>query len=312
MECKNLTRREDEFDEVDLDQLKKDQGYTKIDVTDQVSQYLKEIRKYPLLGPDEEIKYVKLIEQGDQKARIIFIESNLPLVVSIAKRYIGYGLPFMDLIQEGNFGLMKAVEKFKLSKGRKFSTYAIWWIKVYIIRNVVMKSRTIKIPVRAFENIYRIKWIKNRYYKTFGIEATDEEVAEMLGMSLDRVRKYSAFDKNVFNMLSLDKSVTDDQDQEVNFTYKDMLVDNSTTIAMEEVLANACKSRFWCIVSEVLTPKELEVIKQRVGENGEEPKTLESIGYDFGVTRKRIWQIENEALKKLRQPLIKAKLRSFK
>ncbi len=307
----------DEFSEEELvleeeSMTSKVSDFTKIKIDDPVFQYLQEIGRYPLLSPEEEIKYVKLIEQGDQAAKEFFINCNLRLVVSIAKRYIRAGMLQLDLIQEGNLGLIKAVEKFDLSKGNKFSTYATWWIRQAIITELTEQSRTIKISGHTNEKIYKIRNIKSKYYNDFGIEATAEEVAKILGTSVEYAEEYLAYDRDLMCTVSLDKPVTNISDEgSENSTFGDYILDDLSVEPAEVAINNIYNPMIWGVLINILTLKELMVLKLRFGYGGKPAKTLEDVGKYFGVTRERIRQIENKALKKLRRPSVLKQLETY-
>lgn len=257
---------------------------------DLVALYIKDISKYPVLSIEDEKKYTKLAKAGDENAKKILKEHNLKLVLSIAKRYTGRGLDFLDLIQEGSFGLMKAIDKFEPEKGFKFSTYATWWIRQAITRSIADYSKTIRIPVHMVENLNKIKRCVNSFKETYGREPSTEEISKWTGFSPEKIENCR---KHELETVSLDKQVIAGEDS----TIGDFIMDSNVNV--EE---DACNKTLHSEVEKLLThltEKEKYVITQRYGLSGLPFKTLEEIGNEMGVTRERIRQIEFKALKKL-------------
>lgn len=276
---------------------------TTMTVEDPVKMYLKEIGKVPLLTREEEVELAKAIEQGDELAKRHLAEANLRLVVSIAKKHIGRGLSFLDLIQEGNLGLMKAVEKFDYTKGYKFSTYATWWIRQAITRAIADKGRTIRIPVHMIENINKLIRIQRQLVQDLGREPTPEEIAELMDMDIDKVKDIMQISQKP---ISLETPIGEEEDSQLGDFVEDEHMETpaeSTTFIMlkEELLG----------VLETLTPREQEVLILRFGIKDGKTRTLEEVGKVFGVTRERIRQIEAKALRKLRHPSRSKKLKDF-
>ncbi len=262
--------------------------------TDSIRQYLSIIGKSRLLTAEEEIDLAIRIKAGDLMARNKLVEANLRLVVSIAKRHIGRGLDFNDLIQEGNLGLMKAAEKFDHTKGFKFSTYATWWIKQAITRAIADYARTIRIPVHMVENINRVKRTSSELLHQLGREPSVEEIAQAMGQSPDKVREYI---RCAQDPISLETPVGEEEDSHLG----DFIPDGDS-LSPVEIALEAEKKRKINEVLETLTPREAEVIRLRFGLDDQRPQTLEEVGQVFNVTRERIRQIEAKALRKLRHP----------
>lgn len=261
---------------------------------DPVKLYLKEIGIYPLLTLDEEIELAKKIKNNDNDARKKLTESNLRLVVSIAKKYVGRGLSFLDLIQEGNLGLIKAVDKFDYDKGYKFSTYATWWIRQAITRAIADQSRTIRIPVHMSEVINKTyRWSRN-LLQELGREPTTAEIAEKMGVSEDKVREVLKISSDP---ISLDTPIGEEDDSHLGDFIKDETIVGPEEAASYTVLQDQIKS-----LLDTLTPREKRVIMLRFGLNDGKSRTLEEVGKEFDVTRERIRQIEAKALRKLRHP----------
>lgn len=261
---------------------------------DPVKQYLKEIGGYPLLSVAEEIELAKKIESGDTKAKHILAESNLRLVVSIAKRYVGRGLSFLDLIQEGNLGLIKAVDKFDYNKGYKFSTYATWWIRQAITRSIADQSRTIRIPVHMSEVINKTYRVSRNLLQELGREPTEQELAKAMNLSIDKVRdilKVSA------DPISLDTPIGEEDDSHLGDFIKD-----DTIIGPEDAASYAVLQDQILKLLDTLTEREQRVLILRFGLKDGRSRTLEEVGREFNVTRERIRQIEAKALRKLRHP----------
>ena len=275
-----------------------------VDLDDSVKMYLREIGTIKLLTPDEEIDLAKRVAEFDDQAKKALINANLRLVVSIAKKYTGQGLLFLDLIQEGNTGLIRAAEKFDYTKGFKFSTYATWWIKQGITRAIADQSRTIRVPVHMVETIYKVKKISRMLMQEFGRRPTDEEVSERAEIPLENIvaiRKYSQVP------LSLEMPVGDeDSSQLVDFIEdKNFEAPESTTmrnILREELMRSM----------EILTEREQMILKLRFGFDDGRPRTLEEVGRVYNVTRERIRQIEEKALRKMRHPSRRGRLESYR
>ena len=274
-----------------------------IGVDDPVRMYLKEIGKVPLLSPDEEIELAKKIELGDEEAKKKLAESNLRLVVSIAKRYAGRGMQLLDLIQEGNLGLIKAVEKFDYRKGYKFSTYATWWIRQAITRSIADQARTIRIPVHMIETINKLVRTSRQMLSEMGREPVPEELAARLSMPLEKVRKVMKIAKEP---VSLESPVGDEEDSSLG----DFIPDESALQPLDSAIHTNLKETCTRILSS-LTPREERVLRMRFGIGMNTDHTLEEVGQQFNVTRERIRQIEAKALRKLKHPSRSRKLRSF-
>ena len=253
---------------------------------DSVKMYLKDIGKVPLLSAEKEVELAKRMEEGDEEAKRTLSEANLRLVVSIAKRYVGRGMQFLDLIQEGNLGLMKAVEKFDYTKGFKFSTYATWWIRQAITRAIADQARTIRIPVHMVETINKQVRATRQLLQKLGREPTPEEIAEHLGCSEERVREM--------------------EDSHLG----DVIEDNTALSPSDVAESNMLKEQLVQVLN-TLTPREEKVLRLRYGLDDSHPRTLEEVGREFNVTRERIRQIEAKALRKLRHPNRLKKLKDF-
>lgn len=265
-----------------------------IGVDDPVRMYLKEIGKVPLLSPDEEIELAKKIELGDEEARKKLAESNLRLVVSIAKRYAGRGMQLLDLIQEGNLGLIKAVEKFDYRKGYKFSTYATWWIRQAITRAIADQARTIRIPVHMVETINRLVRTQRQLVQKLGREATPEELAKELDMPVERVREIMKISQDP---VSLETPIGEEEDSHLG----DFIQDNNVEVPADAATYTLLHEQLMDVLS-TLTEREQKVLRLRFGLDDGRPRTLEEVGRQFNVTRERIRQIEAKALRKLRHP----------
>ena len=274
-----------------------------IGLDDPIRMYLKEIGKVPLLSTEEEIELAKRIELGDEEAKRTLAESNLRLVVSIAKRYMGRGMQFLDLIQEGNLGLIKAVEKFEYKKGYKFSTYATWWIRQAITRAIADQARTIRIPVHMVETINRLIRTQRQLVQTLGREPSPEEVAASMEIPVERVREVM---KISMDPVSLETPIGEEEDSHLGDFIQDEQVmvpaDAATYTLLREQLTE---------VLETLTEREQKVLRLRFGLDDGRPRTLEEVGRDFNVTRERIRQIEAKALRKLRHPSRSRKLKDY-
>ena len=274
-----------------------------IGVDDPVRMYLKEIGKVPLLSPEEEIELAKRMELGDENARKRLAEANLRLVVSIAKRYVGRGMQFLDLIQEGNLGLIKAVEKYDYSKGFKFSTYATWWIRQAITRAIADQARTIRIPVHMVETINRLIRTSRQLLQELGREPTPEEIAEKMEMPVERVREIMKISQDP---VSLETPIGEEEDSHLGDFIQDdhvqVPVDAATYTLLHEQLME---------VLDTLTEREQKVLRLRFGLDDGRPRTLEEVGRQFNVTRERIRQIEAKALRKLRHPSRSKSLKDY-
>ena len=272
-------------------------------IDDPVRMYLKEIGKVDLLSPDEEIELAKRMLEGDEKAKKRLAEANLRLVVSIAKRYVGRGMLFLDLIQEGNLGLIKAVEKFDYTKGYKFSTYATWWIRQAITRAIADQARTIRIPVHMVETINKVKKVSSQLLHEYGHDPSAEEIAERLDMPVDKVREIMRVAQEP---VSLETPIGEEEDSHLG----DFIPDDDAPVPAEAASQTLLKEQL-ADVLKTLTPREEKVLRLRFGLEDGRPRTLEEVGKEFNVTRERIRQIEAKALRKLRHPSRSKKLRDF-
>ena len=275
----------------------------KVSMEDPVRMYLKEIGKIPLLKPEEEIELAKRMEQGDMAVKKRLSEANLRLTVSIAKRYAGRGMQFLDLIQEGNLGLIKAVDKFDYRKGYKFSTYATWWIRQSITRAIADQARTIRIPVHMVETINRVNRARRALLQEYGREPTPEEVAERMNMSVERILEISKISQEP---VSLETPIGEEEDSHLG----DFIQDEHIPVPAEEATHALLREQL-CEVMDTLSEREQRVLALRFGLEDGKPHTLEEVGRDFQVTRERIRQIEAKALRKLRHPTRSRKLRDF-
>ncbi len=274
-----------------------------IAVDDPVRMYLKEIGKVPLLTADEEIELAKRMEEGDEEAKRRLCEANLRLVVSIAKRYVGRGMLFLDLIQEGNLGLIKAVDKFDYTKGYKFSTYATWWIRQAITRSIADQARTIRIPVHMVETINKLIRVSRQLLQTYGREPTPEEIAEEMGISVDKVREIQ---KIAQEPVSLETPIGEEEDSHLG----DFIPDEDVPAPAEAAAFSMLKEQL-VEVLDTLTEREQKVLKLRFGLEDGRARTLEEVGKEFDVTRERIRQIEAKALRKLSHPSRSKKLKDY-
>ena len=274
-----------------------------IAVDDPVRMYLKEIGKVPLLSADEEILLAQKMEAGDEEAKKKLCEANLRLVVSIAKRYVGRGMLFLDLIQEGNLGLIKAVDKFDYRKGYKFSTYATWWIRQAITRSIADQARTIRIPVHMVETINKLIRVSRQLLQTYGREPTPEEIAKEMGISVDKVR---GIQKIAQEPVSLETPIGEEEDSHLG----DFIPDDDVPAPAEAAAFSMLKEQL-VEVLDTLTEREQKVLKLRFGLEDGRSRTLEEVGKEFDVTRERIRQIEAKALRKLRHPSRSKKLKDY-
>ena len=309
---------EDEDDDIPVDELLIEEGEMDVDVDvdnidlsipegisieDPVRMYLKEIGKVPLLSAEEEIELAKKMEMGDQDAKRRLAEANLRLVVSIAKRYVGRGLLFLDLIQEGNLGLIKAVEKFDHTKGFKFSTYATWWIRQAITRAIADQARTIRIPVHMVETINKLIRVSRQLLQDLGREPTPEEIAAELKMPEERVREILKISQEP---VSLETPIGEEEDSHLG----DFIQDDNVPVPAEAATFTLLREQLSEVLAD-LTEREQRVLRLRFGLDDGRARTLEEVGQEFGVTRERIRQIEAKALRKLRHPSRSRKLKDF-
>ena len=298
----------DELEE-DLDQLDSPEEMEKVlaqeglAIDDPVRMYLKEIGKVPLLDADRELLLAQRMSDGDEVAKQQLVEANLRLVVSIAKRYVGKGMFFLDLIQEGNLGLMKAVEKFDYTKGYKFSTYATWWIRQAVTRAIADQARTIRIPVHMVETIHKVSRVSRQLLQERGKEATAEEIAEVIGMNVEKVREIM---KIAQDPVSLETPIGEEEDSHLG----DFIPDDDSP-APADAASYALLREQLCEVLHTLTPREEHVLKLRFGLDDGRSRTLEEVGKEFNITRERIRQIEAKALRKLRHPSRSKRLRDY-
>ncbi|MCI1944093.1 RNA polymerase sigma factor RpoD [Clostridium luticellarii] len=272
-------------------------------IDDPVRMYLKEIGKVPLLLPEEEISLAKRIEAGDQIAKKKLAEANLRLVVSIAKRYVGRGMLFLDLIQEGNLGLIKAVEKFDYRKGYKFSTYATWWIRQAITRAIADQARTIRIPVHMVETINKLIRVSRQLLQELGRDPHPEEVAKIMELPVDKVREIM---KIAQEPVSLETPIGEEEDSHLG----DFIPDDEAPAPAEAAAFTMLKEQLINVL-DTLTPREEKVLRLRFGLDDGRARTLEEVGREFNVTRERIRQIEAKALRKLRHPSRSKKLKDY-
>ena len=290
-------------DEDKRDQELFEQALADIGLDDPVKMYLKDIGRVPLLTADEEVDLARRMQEDDAAAKKRLSEANLRLVVSIAKRYVGRGMLFLDLIQEGNLGLMKAVEKFDYQKGFKFSTYATWWIRQSITRAIADQARTIRIPVHMVETINKLTRVQRVLLQELGREPTPAEIAEKMGVTEDRVREIQ---KIAQDPVSLETPIGEEEDSHLG----DFIEDEKTTTPSDSVAFTMLKEQLLGVL-DTLTPREEKVLRLRYGIDDGKPRTLEEVGREFNVTRERIRQIEAKALRKLRHPSRSKKLKDF-
>ncbi|MCQ2519486.1 MAG: RNA polymerase sigma factor RpoD [Lachnospiraceae bacterium] len=292
----------DEEEEVDMENidLSVPEG---ISIEDPVRMYLKEIGKVPLLSADEEVELAKKMAEGDEEAKKKLAEANLRLVVSIAKRYVGRGMLFLDLIQEGNLGLIKAVEKFDYTKGYKFSTYATWWIRQAITRAIADQARTIRIPVHMVETINKLIRVSRQLLQELGREPTPEEIAEQMQMPVERVREILKISQEP---VSLETPIGEEEDSHLG----DFIQDDNVPVPADAAVFTLFKEQLNEVL-ETLTEREQKVLRLRFGLDDGRARTLEEVGKEFNVTRERIRQIEAKALRKLRHPSRSRKLKDY-
>jgi RNA polymerase primary sigma factor len=293
-----------EEDDVEVDMEKIDLSVPDgISIEDPVRMYLKEIGKVPLLSADEEIELAKRMSEGDEDAKKRLAEANLRLVVSIAKRYVGRGMLFLDLIQEGNLGLIKAVEKFDYRKGYKFSTYATWWIRQAITRAIADQARTIRIPVHMVETINKLIRVSRQLLQELGREPSPEEIAEEMNMPVDRVREILKISQEP---VSLETPIGEEEDSHLG----DFIKDDNVPVPAEAAAFTLLKEQLEEVLG-TLTEREQKVLTLRFGLDDGRARTLEEVGKEFNVTRERIRQIEAKALRKLRHPSRSRKLKDY-
>lgn len=290
---------ENEQEELELD-LSVPEG---IAIDDPVRMYLKEIGKVPLLSSEQEITYAKEIEEGNEKAKKKLAEANLRLVVSIAKRYVGRGMLFLDLIQEGNLGLIKAVEKFDYRKGYKFSTYATWWIRQAITRAIADQARTIRIPVHMVETINKLIRVQRQLLQELGRDPFPEEISKVMELPVDKVREIQ---KIAQEPVSLETPIGEEEDSHLG----DFIPDDEAPAPAEAAAFTMLKEQLISVL-DTLTPREEKVLRLRFGLDDGRARTLEEVGKEFNVTRERIRQIEAKALRKLRHPSRSKKLKDY-
>ena len=304
----------DDDDDVDLDAIMSDEEDVDVEnidlsvpdgvsVEDPVRMYLKEIGKVPLLSAEREIELAQRMEEGDEEAKKELAEANLRLVVSIAKRYVGRGMLFLDLIQEGNLGLIKAVEKFDYHKGYKFSTYATWWIRQAITRAIADQARTIRIPVHMVETINKLIRVSRQLLQELGREPTPEEIAKELDMPVERVREILKISQEP---VSLETPIGEEEDSHLG----DFIQDDNVPVPAEAAAQTLLKEQLDEVL-DTLTEREQKVLRLRFGMNDGRARTLEEVGKEFDVTRERIRQIEAKALRKLKNPNRCKRLRDF-
>jgi RNA polymerase primary sigma factor len=274
-----------------------------INIEDPVRMYLKEIGKVPLLNADEEIELARKMEDGDDYAKKRLAEANLRLVVSIAKRYVGRGMLFLDLIQEGNLGLIKAVEKFDYRKGYKFSTYATWWIRQAITRAIADQARTIRIPVHMVETINKLTRVQRQLLQELGREPSPEEISEVMNMPVDRVREIQKISQEP---VSLETPIGEEEDSHLG----DFIQDDNVPVPADAAAFTLLKEQLVEVLG-TLTEREQKVLRLRFGLDDGRARTLEEVGKEFNVTRERIRQIEAKALRKLRHPSRSRKLKDY-
>ncbi|MCH5147260.1 MAG: RNA polymerase sigma factor RpoD [Clostridiales bacterium] len=291
------------IDEAERDRELYEQALSDIGLDDPVKMYLKDIGRVPLLSANDEIELARKMQEGDEEAKKKLSEANLRLVVSIAKRYVGRGMLFLDLIQEGNLGLMKAVEKFDYQKGFKFSTYATWWIRQAITRAIADQARTIRIPVHMVETINKLTRVSRILLQKYGRDPTAAEIAREMGISEERVREIQ---KIAQDPVSLETPIGEEEDSHLG----DFIEDETTVTPSDSVSTTMLKETLLGVLNS-LTPREEKVLRLRYGVDDGRPRTLEEVGKEFNVTRERIRQIEAKALRKLRHPSRSKHLKDF-
>ena len=305
----DLSVCDDLVDDIDLSEVEDEELVDPVDLAaeynldDPVRMYLKEIGQIKLLSADEEIELAKLVSEGDQEAKNKLTEANLRLVVSIAKKYSGRGLHILDLIQEGNTGLIRAVDKFDWTKGNKFSTYATWWIRQAITRAIADQARTIRVPVHMVEVINKATRCNRKLVQELGREPTVEEIAAELGLPVEKIIEAN---RTAADTLSLDTPVGDEEDTSIGSFVEDDRTPGPADATSNALLAEALKE-----ILDTLTEREADVLRMRFGMYDGRTHTLEEVGQIFGVTRERIRQIENKAIRKLRHPSRAKKIKDF-
>ena len=290
-------------DELDLDLKSLEMSIAKSNMDDPVRMYLKEIGKIALLNPDEEVELSQRMVKGDEYAKMKIVEANLRLVVSIAKRYVGRGMLFLDLIQEGNLGLIKAVEKFDYTKGFKFSTYATWWIRQAITRAIADQARTIRIPVHMVETINKLIRVNRQLVQELGRDPRPDEIAEQMNMPQEKIMEIM---KIAQEPVSLETPIGEEEDSHLG----DFIPDDDALAPSEAAAYSLLKEQIEEVL-ETLTDREKKVLKLRFGLDDGRARTLEEVGKEFDVTRERIRQIEAKALRKLRGPKKSNKLKDY-
>ncbi len=290
-------------DEAERDRELYEQALSDVGLDDPVKMYLKDIGRVPLLSAEDEIELAKRMQAGDEEAKKKLCEANLRLVVSIAKRYVGRGMLFLDLIQEGNLGLIKAVEKFDYQKGFKFSTYATWWIRQAITRAIADQARTIRIPVHMVETINKLTRVSRLLLQKLGREPTPAEIGEEMGLTEERVREIQ---KIAQDPVSLETPIGEEEDSHLG----DFLEDENAETPSDTVSSSMLKETLLKVLN-TLTPREEKVLRLRYGVDDGRPRTLEEVGREFNVTRERIRQIEAKALRKLRHPSRSKQLKDY-
>ena len=291
------------IDEAERDKELFERVLSDIGLDDPVKMYLKDIGRVPLLSADDEIDLARRMQEGDEEAKRHLSEANLRLVVSIAKRYVGRGMFFLDLIQEGNLGLMKAVDKFDYTKGYKFSTYATWWIRQSITRAIADQARTIRIPVHMVETINKLTRVSRMLLQQTGREPTPAEIAQEMGISEERVCEIQRIAQDP---VSLESPIGEEEDSHLG----DFVEDDKSITPSDSVAATMLKEQLLHVL-DTLTPREEKVLRLRYGIDDGKPRTLEEVGHEFNVTRERIRQIEAKALRKLRHPSRSKTLKDF-
>lgn len=271
-----------------------------------IRRYFDEVGKEALLSREEEVELAKRVEQGDQEAKERLASANLRLVISIAKKYRNYGLPFLDLIQEGNLGLMKAIKKFDWRKGYKFSTYATWWIRQAILKALTNRSRTVRVPAHMKELSRKIDSVEEEYVQENGVEPSEEEVAEILDVSVEKVNRAK---KAAQTTVSLDKPLGQESDGGV---LGDILADDNLPTPEKETFESLLNGRLKGLLNKELTDREKHILKLRYGLEDYQPRTLEEVGDVFDISRERVRQLQNRAIEKLQRPEVKKQLERYK
>ena len=271
-----------------------------------ISRYFDDIGRKAVLSKDEELELAKRIEQGDEKARRELASANLRLVISIAKKYRGYGVPFLDLIQEGNTGLMKAIDKFDWRKGYKFSTYATWWIRQAILKALSNNSRTVRVPSNVQRQNRKIERFKEKYKEEHNEKPSAEEIGEELDISADKVREVQSAN---MNSISLDKPLNEGESSEA---LSDILATDDKSDPEGKALGDMIEDKLKGLLNEALSDREKRILKLRYGMDDYEPRTLEEVGDVFDISRERVRQLQNRAINKLRDPEIKSELETYR